>query len=56
MLLTPGVSALLHNLTTLGITLNAMRPHLPPASEPEWPLEEDGRTLELLAGKDGTAA
>ena len=56
MLLTPGVSALLHNLTTLGITLNAMRPHLPPAGEAEWPLEEDGRTLELLAGKDGAAA
>ena len=29
MILTPGVSALLHNLTTLGVTLNAMRPHLP---------------------------
>lgn len=29
MVLTPGVSALLHNLTTLGVTLNAMRPHLP---------------------------
>lgn len=26
MILTPGVSALLHNLTTLGVTLNAMRP------------------------------
>ena len=29
MVLAPGASALLHNLTTLGITLNAMRPHLP---------------------------
>ena len=29
MVLTPGGSALLHNLTTLGVTLNAMRPHLP---------------------------
>ena len=28
MLLQPGVSALLHNLTTLGVSLNAMRPHL----------------------------
>ncbi|SDF52865.1 heavy metal translocating P-type ATPase [Desulfovibrio legallii] len=31
MLLGPGLSALLHNLTTLGVALNAMRPHLPPA-------------------------
>lgn len=29
MLLSPGLSALLHNLTTLGVALNAMRPHLP---------------------------
>ena len=29
MVLGPGVSALLHNLTTLGVALNAMRPHLP---------------------------
>ena len=56
MLLTPGVSALLHNLTTLGITLNAMRPHLPSPAEPEWPLDEDGRTLELLADDGGQAA
>ena len=28
MFLQPGVSALLHNLTTLGVSLNAMRPHL----------------------------
>lgn len=28
MLLSPGLSALLHNLTTLGVSLNAMRPHL----------------------------
>ena len=28
MLLPPGLSALLHNLTTLGVSLNAMRPHL----------------------------
>ena len=28
MILSPGISALLHNLTTLGVTLNAMRPHL----------------------------
>ena len=27
MVLSPGLSALLHNLTTLGVTLNAMRPH-----------------------------
>ena len=31
MVLGPGLSALLHNLTTLGVALNAMRPHLPPA-------------------------
>ena len=30
MLLPPGLSALLHNLTTLGVSLNAMRPHLRP--------------------------
>ena len=44
MVLSPGLSALLHNLTTLGVTLNAMRPHLsdqeglralPPAREAE---------------------
>ena len=29
MVLTPGLSALLHNLTTLGVSLNAMRRHLP---------------------------
>lgn len=29
MLLSPGLSALLHNMTTLGVALNAMRPHLP---------------------------
>ena len=29
MVLGPGVSALLHNVTTLGVALNAMRPHLP---------------------------
>ena len=29
MVLGPGVSALLHNLTPLGVALNAMRPHLP---------------------------
>ena len=56
MLLTPGVSALLHNLTTLGITLNAMRPHLPAADEPQGPLDEDGRTLELLALGEGMSA
>ncbi|MBQ3060431.1 MAG: heavy metal translocating P-type ATPase [Desulfovibrio sp.] len=28
MLLPPGLSALLHNLSTLGVSLNAMRPHL----------------------------
>ena len=28
-LLQPGVSAVLHNLTTLGVSLNAMRPALP---------------------------
>lgn len=36
MLLSPGLSALLHNLTTLGVSLNAMRPHLPArAAAPE---------------------
>ena len=29
MILQPGLSALLHNLTTLGISLYAMRPYLP---------------------------
>ena len=28
-LLQPGISAVLHNLTTLGVSLNAMRPALP---------------------------
>ena len=28
-LLRPGLSAVLHNLTTLGVCLNAMRPALP---------------------------
>ena len=28
--LTPGVAAVLHNVTTVGVTLNAMRPVLPP--------------------------
>ncbi|MBE6442193.1 MAG: heavy metal translocating P-type ATPase [Desulfovibrio desulfuricans] len=37
MLLGPGPSALLHNLTTLAVALNAMRPHLPAA----LPAEED---------------
>ena len=36
MALAPGLSALLHNLTTLGVSLNAMRPHLP-APKPEAP-------------------
>ena len=34
MLLPPGLSALLHNLTTLGVSLNAMRPHLRPSRPP----------------------
>ena len=38
MVLQPGLSALLHNLTTLGVSLNAMRPHLP---APEAPAMED---------------
>ena len=29
MILQPGLSALLHNLTTLGVSLYAMRPYLP---------------------------
>ena len=29
MFMGPGVAALLHNVTTLGVALNAMRPHLP---------------------------
>ncbi len=40
MFLQPGISALLHNLTTLGVSLNAMRPHLP-APAPEAPVMED---------------
>ena len=40
MLLAPGASALLHNLTTLGITINAMRPHLPARHDTEAPLWE----------------
>ena len=35
MLLPPGLSALLHNLTTLGVSLNAMRPHLNRHTHPE---------------------
>lgn len=34
MVLQPGLSALLHNLTTLGVSLNAMRPHLPAQEAP----------------------
>lgn len=34
MVLQPGLSALLHNLTTLGVSLNAMRPHLPAPEAP----------------------
>ena len=37
MVLRPGGSALLHNLTTMGVSLNAMRPHLPPALPEEIP-------------------
>lgn len=37
MVLTPGLSALLHNLTTLGVSLNAMRRHLPPPAPKELP-------------------
>ena len=40
MLLAPGASALLHNLTTLGITINAMRPHLSARCDTEAPLWE----------------
>ena len=29
MFMGPGIAALLHNVTTLGVALNAMRPHLP---------------------------
>ncbi len=39
MVLAPGLSALLHNLTTLGVSLNAMRPHLP-APKPQTPVME----------------
>ncbi|HJA78324.1 heavy metal translocating P-type ATPase [uncultured Desulfovibrio sp.] len=42
MLLTPGLSALLHNLTTLGITLNAMRAHLPAPDALEAAEEGEG--------------
>lgn len=41
MVLRPGLSALLHNLTTLGVSLNAMRPYLP-ASESAHPTGEGG--------------
>ncbi|MEG6503685.1 hypothetical protein V6C07_11665, partial [Desulfovibrio sp. 1214_IL3152] len=34
MIIGPGVSALLHNVTTLGVALNAMRPHLPKKALP----------------------
>lgn len=34
MIIGPGVSALLHNVTTLGVALNAMRPHLPQKALP----------------------
>lgn len=37
MLLGPGVSALLHNLTTLVVALNAMRPHLSTRQQEERP-------------------
>lgn len=37
MVLTPGLSALLHNLTTLGVSLNAMRRHLPLPSPKDVP-------------------
>ncbi len=33
-LLQPGLSAVLHNLTTVGVSLNAMRPMLEPAAKP----------------------
>ena len=36
--LQPGPSALLHNLTTVGVSLNAMRPMLKAGAEPQ--LEE----------------
>ncbi len=49
MVLTPGVSALLHNLTTLGITLNAMRPHLPPDDDADEPLDAGDGPLGLPA-------
>ena len=52
MLLPPGLSALLHNLTTLGITLNAMRPHLP---SPDASLPEKNEAL-LPAPAAGRAA
>lgn len=43
MLLSPGLSALLHNLTTLGVTLNAMRPHFSgrDAQHPELAASEE---------------
>lgn len=34
MFMGPGVAALLHNVTTLGVALNAMRPHLPTKALP----------------------
>ena len=34
MFMGPGISALLHNVTTLGVALNAMRPHLPQKALP----------------------
>ncbi|WP_299393346.1 heavy metal translocating P-type ATPase [uncultured Desulfovibrio sp.] len=42
-ILSPGVSALLHNLTTLGVSLNAMRPH--------FSAEESRRALPAASGE-----
>ncbi|MDO5484498.1 MAG: heavy metal translocating P-type ATPase, partial [Desulfovibrionaceae bacterium] len=44
MLLPPGLSALLHNLSTLGVSLNAMRPHL----------REQKKTPRLCSHEDST--
>ncbi len=41
MLLGPGPSALLHNMTTLAVALNAMRPHLPAASPEGHPVSKE---------------
>ncbi len=40
-LVTPTLSAIMHNLTTLGITVNAMRPHLPVKPDAQMVIDAD---------------